>query len=103
MICSGRRNIARPLRDGALKVSLTLERLDSPCEIRDSRTIESQQPEQNIPDLIRLIRWDSHVSRHLRTGLLRPCQVASEGHHDGTAGLPMDRLEFLHQFPQPEV
>src|SRR5438132_1227835 len=97
MIRARRGKIPRPLRDSSLKMTFTFECLDLRGKICHLRSVEPQQPEHDIANLVTLIRWNSHIAGHLRFGTLCPGSVASNGHHDWSARFPIVRFQSLDE------
>src|SRR5438128_11675734 len=97
MIRARRGKIPRPLRDSPLKMTFRFECLDLRGKIRHLRSVEPQQSKYDIANLVTLIRWNSHIARHLWFCVLGPSGVASDRHHDWSARFPIAWFQFLHE------
>src|SRR6187455_3395932 len=97
------REIVRPFRGCALKISLRLERFNFPLELAELFSIETQNAERDLANAGRLIWRQRHVAEHLRFSGLTPGRVAANGKHYRTALLPMFGLEFFNELNPAEI
>src|SRR6185437_6887356 len=103
MIRAGGRQIARPLRDGALEIALSLKRFDPAFKPAPRFSICAQDLEDDLANLLRLVWRERHKGGHLRFRVLCPGGVTTDGRHHRPARLPEGRFQLLNQLDLSEA
>src|SRR5581483_7512489 len=94
---AGQGKVGGPLGGGALEITIGGERLDRAGKVTELFAVQPQDAEDDFANLIGLIGRQRHVTGDVGLGLLAPGSVAMDGRHDGTAGRPISRDEFVHK------